>query len=142
MAQLNIYNPHFITYKTPLLTLDVLGGVDLSSMERMIATLRIAHQNYPPHRTTLDLYNDAQTDKLLRNLCDRWELKLVEVSTCIHELILALETYRLEQLRFKDKLPTPAFEPSEQERTTALKTLKSKSLIKQLIAKLKTTGIL
>jgi hypothetical protein len=73
MQQLQIINPHFITYTDAPegsgFTIDVLGGVDLAQVERLIVTLRITHQHYPPFRTTLDLYADEQTDKLLRTLC-------------------------------------------------------------------------
>lgn len=54
-------NPHFITYQTEFLTIDVLGGVDLIQIERMICTLRISYQDYLPFRSTLDLYNDSQS---------------------------------------------------------------------------------
>ena len=80
---------------------------------------------HPFYRTTLDLYNEDQTDKLLRSLCDRWALKLVEVSTSIYHLTLQLEEYRLEQLKFKGHAPKPDFEPNPEERKQALKMLKN-----------------
>ena len=80
MKNLQITNSRFITYTDDLLTVDVLGGVDLSQVERMVCTLRITYNDYPPQRTTLDLYNDNQTDKLQRTLCDKWGLKLLEAS--------------------------------------------------------------
>lgn len=55
MQNLQVHNPHFITYADTLFTIDVLGGVDLQQIERMICTLRITHKNYPPLRSTLDL---------------------------------------------------------------------------------------
>ena len=142
MQNLHIHNAKFITYKTDFLTIDMLGGVDLSQVERMVCTLRITPQNYPPYRTTLDLYNDNQTDKLIRTLCDKWELKLVDVSTTLYDLTLLLENYRLEQLRFKGKNHKPQFEPSQEDTKQAIKTLKSKTLLKQFVNKLNTTGII
>ena len=71
MQNLRIHNSHFITFTDPLFTIDVLGGVDLSQVERLVCTLRITYQCYPPFRTTLDLYSNPQTDKLLRTLCDK-----------------------------------------------------------------------
>ena len=113
MQNLTIHNSNFITYKDDFLTLDILGGVDFQQVERMVCTLRISHQNFPPYRTTLDLYNDNQTEKLQRTLCDKWELKLIEVSRTLYALILQLEDYRLEQLKFKGKNHKAEFEPSE-----------------------------
>lgn len=88
MQNLHITNAHFITYKDDFLTVDILGGVDFSQVERMICTLRISYADYPPQRTTLDLYNDTQIEKLQRTLCDKWELKLIEVSRTLHALTM------------------------------------------------------
>lgn len=141
MQNLTIHSSHFITFKNDFLTIDVLGGVDLSQVERMLCTLRISHQSFI-HRTTLDLYNDKQTDKLLRTLCDKWELKLLEVSKTVYNLTLQLEDYRLEQLKFKGKTLQPKFTLSVDNKKAALKLLKSKTLLKQLIIKLNKTGII
>ena len=142
MQNLQIYNTHFLTYRDATLTIDILGGVDLSQVERMVCTLRISCAGQSIYRTTLDLYSDDQTDRLLRTLCDRWELKLLDVSKTLYNLTLQLEDYRLEQLKFKGKSPKPAFEPNEDDRKNALKMLKSPTLIKQLVNKLNTTGII
>ncbi len=142
MAQLTVHNANFITYKAPPFAIDILGGVDLSQVERMVCTLRISYKDHPPHRSTLDLYNDRQNDRLMRGLCDKWELKLVDVSKTLHALTLQLEDHRLEQLKFKGKHHRPQFEPNEADRKEALRTLKSKTLLKQLIARLNTTGII
>ncbi|EXY43612.1 hypothetical protein M118_4922, partial [Bacteroides fragilis str. 3783N1-2] len=48
MKNLQITNSRFITYTDDLLTVDVLGGVDLSQVERMVCTLRITYNDYPP----------------------------------------------------------------------------------------------
>jgi DNA-binding HxlR family transcriptional regulator len=142
MQDLQVHNPHFITSKDELFTVDILGGVDLSQVERMVCTLRITHQNYPPHRTTLDLYNDTQSDKLIRSLCDKWELKLIDVSKCLHQLTLQLEEYRLQELRFAGKQRTQPFEPNEEDKKKATQLLKNKNLIAELTKHLNTTGIL
>jgi hypothetical protein len=139
---LSVTNNHFITYTDELLTIDVLGGVDLQQIERMICTLRITYKNYPPQRTTLDLYNDAQTEKLQRTLCDKWELKLNEVSKALHQLTLQLEDYRLQELKYKGKQNHQQYQPTEEETKQAITVLKSKNLLQQLTDKLNTTGIL
>lgn len=142
MKDLHIVNNHFITYKGDILTIDILGGVDLSQIERMICTLRITHSNFPPFRTTLDLYNDDQTDKLIRTLCDKWELKLTDVSKSLYKLTLQLEDYRLQQLRYAGKTKAVNFKVNEEDKKAALQLLKSKTLLNQLIKNLNDTGIL
>jgi len=142
MQKLHIHNTNFITFKDTFLIVDILGGVDLQQVERMVCTLRITHEKYPPFRTTLDLYNDHQTDKLIRTLCDKWELKMLEVSKTLHSLILELENYRLEQLRYTGKNTQKGFELSDEDRKEALKMLKSKNLLSTLTKSLNTTGII
>lgn len=142
MQNLRIHNPHFITFTDPLFTIDVLGGVDLSQVERLVCTLRITYQSYPPFRTTLDLYGDPQTDKLLRTLCDKWGLKLLEVSRSLYALTLQLEEYRLQQLRYKGKAPEQAFAPSEEDKGKAIRFLSGKNLSDNLTQQLNAIGIL
>ena len=96
MEHLTVHNPHFITYKNEPLTIDVLGGVDLQQIERMICTLRVSFGDYPPIRTTLDLYTDNQTDKLIRTLCEKWDLKLLEVSKTIHSFRMTKNKHLLD----------------------------------------------
>lgn len=142
MKNLTITNSRFLTYKDELFTIDVLGGVDMSQVERLVCTLRISFNDYPPYRTTLDLYNDSQVDKLMRTLCDKWELKLIEVSRTLHDLTMQLETYRLQELRYTSKISNQQPELSEVDKTKALELLKSKNLANQVISKLNTTGII
>jgi len=142
MQNIKIHNSNFITFNDQFLIVDILGGVDLQQVERMICTLRISNENYPPFRTTLDLYNDYQIDKLIRTLCDKWELKMLEVSKTLHSLILDLENYRLEQLRYTGKNTKKGFELSAEDKQKALKMLKSKNLLENLTKNLNTTGII
>lgn len=142
MKHLNILNPHFITYQNELFTIDVLGGVDLQQIERMVCTLRITYQSYPPFRSTLDLYADSQTDKLLRTLCEKWELKLLEVSKTVHGFITELETYKLERLKYPKGKEQNTFELSDEERKEAKKYLSDKKLIENLKTDFKHIGIL
>ena len=139
---IKVHNPHFITAQTDQFTIDVLGGVDLMQLERMICTLRVTYQDYPPMRSTLDLYNDNQTDKLIRSICEKWELKLLEVSKTVHAFICELENYKLERLKYPKGKELTTFEMSEQERQTAKKYLSDKNLITNLKTDFKNLGIL
>ena len=142
MQNLQIHNPNFITFADALFTIDVLGGVDLLQIEKMICTLRISHKNYPPMRYTLDLYVDNQTDKLIRTLCDKYEIMLLEVSKSVHLFICQLESYKLERLRYPQADKGKIFEMSEAEQETAKKYLSDKSLIINLQNDLEKIGIL
>lgn len=138
---LKIHNSRFITYSDELLQVDVLGGIDTMQIERMICTLRITYQNYPPYRTTLDLYTDNQTNKLIRTLCDKWNLRLTESSKSIHGMIAQLESYKLQQLKYPQ--PTEAlFEITPDEIKATKKYLEDKNLIQNLQADLEKMGII
>lgn len=144
MKNLQFHNPHFITYKDDFFTVDILGGVDLQQMERMVCTLRIIFnaKDYPPYRSTLDLYNDTQTDKLIRTLCDKWELQLLEVSKAVHSMIAQLESYKLERLKYPQIHRETEFEPNEEEEKAAKKYLSGKNVLKNLAADFRQIGIL
>ncbi len=142
MENLTFHNSNFITFEDKLLSIDILGGIDLLQVERMVCTLRVSYESYPPYRTTLDLYNDNQTDKLIRTICDKWEVKLFDISPVIHKMIAELESYRLQQLKFTSGKVKPTFQLSEIEQKEALKLLKSKNLIQKLTEKLNKIGII
>ena len=142
MKNLQIVNQNFIIYKDEHLTIDVLGGVNLQQIERLVCTLRITNKNYPPCRSTLDLYNDNQFDKLLRTLCEKFELKLLDVSKSLHALILQLEEYRLQNLKYTDKSRNRKFEINQGDKLNAIKRLKNKNLLQLLSKELQTTGII
>lgn len=141
-SNLNVLNPHFITYKNDLLTIDVFGGVDLLGLDRMICTLRVSFEDYPPMRSTLDLYNDNQIDKLLRTICDKWELKLIEVSKTVHNFITQLERYKLERLQYPTIAEGQTFDMSEQQEEATKKYLTDKHLLANLKNDFKQLGIL
>ncbi len=138
---LQINNPRFITYSDEKITIDILGGVDFFQIERMICTLRITYQNYPPLRSTLDLYSDTQTEKLIRTICDKWDIPLLDVSNSVHTLINQLETYKLERISHPQQT-TLELELTNEEEKNAIQFLKNKNLLIELIKKLNTTGIL
>ena len=142
MQNLQIHNPNFITFADSLFTIDVLGGVDLQQIEKMICTLRITHKNYPPMRYTLDLYVDNQTDKLIRTLCDKYEITLLEVSKSVHLFIAQLESYKLERLCYPQADKGKIFEMSEEEEQEAKQYLSDKNLIANLQRDLEKIGIL
>ena len=139
---IHVHNPHFLTAQTDQFTVDVLGGVDLLQLERMICTLRITYKDYPPMRTTLDLYNDNQTDKLIRTLCEKWDLKLLDVSKAVHAFICELENYKLERLKYPTGKEQNTFDLSNEERKTAKKYLTDKKLVENLKNDFKQLGML
>jgi len=138
---LKIHNSNFITYTDEIFIIDILGGVDVLQIEKMICTLRITHKNYPPLRYTLDLNNDREVDKLIRTLCDKWSIGLMEVSKNINHFICQLEGYKLERLRYPKGKETE-FSMEAEEEQEAKKYLTNKNLIANVQKDLQNIGIL
>jgi hypothetical protein len=96
---LNATNPESLIYEHELLKLTVLGGIKLEGLDRMRATLKIELKNssVPPVRHNLDLYNDNQTEKLIRRTAEKLEIGTSVIAASLAELTGQLEEY--EQLK-------------------------------------------
>lgn len=101
MPTLNTTNPDHFIYETEVLCIEVLGGIRITGMDRMRATLKakLKDSPRPPIRHNLDLYNDNQLEKYIRKVAGRLEVGTSVVAACLSELTEGLEHYRLEQLK-------------------------------------------
>jgi len=99
----NYSNPESLIYQNQLLKLTVLGGIKLEGLDRMRSTLKIELKNssIPPLRHNLDLYNDIQTEKLIRKAAERLEIGTSVISASLSELTEQLEQYRIDQIKNK-----------------------------------------
>jgi hypothetical protein len=146
---INTTNPDSILYQTPEIRYTLLGGIKLEGLDRLRVTLKIEVVNRPfKHylnnpdiadlalRQNLDLYNDAQIEKLIRKTADRLEIGTSTITKHIADLTNQLETYRLTELE-KTKQTTEAKqkELSEQETQEALGVLTNNALPSQLFTK-------
>jgi len=88
MAKLNTSNPESLIYKNEILKLTVLGGIKLEGLDRMRATLKIElkDSSVPPVRHNLDLYNDTQTEKLIRKTAEKLEIGTSVIAASVAEL--------------------------------------------------------
>jgi hypothetical protein len=130
----NITNPESLIYQNEILCLTVLGGIKLDGLDRMRATLKIELKNssVPPVRHNLDLYNDTQTEKLIRKTAEKLEIGTSVIAASLAELTEQLEAYRIEQIK-KSEADTQiiAKQLSAEERKSAEEFLKSKNLMQQ-----------
>ena len=113
----NYSNPESLIYQNDLLKLTVLGGIKLEGLDRMRTTLKIELKgsSVPPVRHNLDLYNDIQTEKLIRKVAERLEVGTSVIAASLSELTEQLENYRLEQIKNKSpELPErPILTPAQ-----------------------------
>lgn len=95
--RLNTTNQDHITYEHPPLDIAVLGGIRLEGLDRMRVTLKVQVEHLSL-RHNLDLYNDNQTEKLMRKIAERLEIGTSIAAAALTDLTDELEKYRLEEL--------------------------------------------
>jgi len=129
--KLNIANPEHLIYQNQLLQLTVLGGIKLEGLDRMRTTLKIQLQNssVPPVRHNLDLYNDNQTEKLIRKTAEKLEVGTSVIAASLSELTDQLEAYRMEQIKENQAQSYESPKLSNEERKQAEDFLKASDLL-------------
>jgi len=96
-SKLNPTNPDHITYEHPPMDIAVLGGIRLEGLDRMRVTLKIKVEHLSI-RHNLDLYNDNQTEKLIRKIAERLEIGTSVAAAALTDLTDELEKYRLQEI--------------------------------------------
>ncbi len=114
--KINTTNPEAISYTTEELGFTILGGIKLEGLDRLRVTLKIEvldrkfkhYLNNPDIadlalRQNLDLYNDTQTEKLIRRTAERLEVGSSAIAKAVADITNQLEIYRLEQIEASQK---------------------------------------
>jgi ABC-type dipeptide/oligopeptide/nickel transport system ATPase component len=102
MEQLNHHNPEYVTWKYEELNFTLLGGIRIEGLHSMRVTLKIDCKTYPSIRQSADLYNEGQTEKLVKKVAERFTLSTTYIHKAIGHLINTVEDYRLQQLDNKN----------------------------------------
>jgi len=156
ISKINTTNPEAITYQTEELLFTILGGIKLEGLDRLRVTLKTEvldrkfkhYLNNPDIadlalRQNLDLYNDTQTEKLIRKTADRLEVGSTTIAKSIADITNQLEIYRLQQIeqsatttKIKTKLLT------EEERQSATTFLSSPELMQRTSEAIKQSGVI
>lgn len=97
-APLNHFNPEYVTWKYEELDFVLLGGIRIEGLHSMRVTLKVDFKNYPSIRQSLDMYNETQTERLVKKTAERFTLSTTYVHKALGELINTVEAYRLQQL--------------------------------------------
>ena len=137
---LNTANPKQLEYHTDMLSIQVLGGINLYHFDRMRVTLKVsrnAKETTWAVRHNIDLYHDVAVEKLTRRIAERLELGTSHIRRAMHDLTTLLEQYRIEQTK-EDSLQSNMSDAAHKQ---ALKFLKSKKLIQRTQQLIEQSGI-
>ena len=131
MDKLNHHNPEYVTWKYEELLFALLGGIRIEGLHSMRVTLKIEFKSFPGIRHSLDLYNESQTEKLVKKTAERFTLSTTYVQKAVGHLINTIEDYRLDQIdrnKFKSLNLKPQITIEEQQEAEAF--LKQSKLLK------------
>jgi hypothetical protein len=129
MNNLNVNNPNNYEYTTKYLEIHILGGIKTTKLETLRITLSIQKpKEHNVLRHSIDLYNDNQVEKLVRNTAERLEIGTSIARRTLQDLTKELENYRFVLLEQSHTTPTYK-ELTAIESRTAETFLKSKDLL-------------
>ena len=139
--------PHHLKYHDGHLFFEVMGGVSIRNLDRLKVTLKISR--YPlltplhAYRNTIDLYNDDQLERFIRQACDKLELGLNDIKIPLYTFVDSLEKYRISQ-RTKQMTPqeAPKIELTRRDKKEALDLLKDAKLLPKISQYLEDIGLI
>ncbi len=139
--------PHHLKYKDAHLQFEIMGGVNIKTLDRLKVTLKISRSPLltPLHayRNTIDLYNDDQLERFIRQTCDKLELGLNDIKLPLYTFIDNLEKYRIvkrtEQITPQE---SPKIKLTPKDKKEALKMLKDEGILGEITKLLEGIGLI
>lgn len=139
--------PHHLKYKDSSLQFEVMGGINIKTLDRLKVTLKISRSPLltPLHayRNTIDLYNDDQLERFIHQACDKLELGLNDIKLPLYTFMDNLEKYRIAK-RTKQITPqeSPTIKLTSKENKEAMKLLKDEALVDKISSYLSDIGLI
>jgi hypothetical protein len=140
---LNHHNPEYVTWKHEELLFALLGGIRIEGLHSMRVTLKIDFKTFPSIRHSLDLYNETQTEKLIKKTAERFTLSTVYVHKAVGNLINIVEEYRLKAIdngKLKMNNAKPALTKEEEQQ--AIEFLKETNLLQRTNENIGKSGVI
>ena len=144
---IDVKNPEHLKFKTDFLSFELLGGVNVRQLDRLRVTLKISRSPLltPLHtyRNTVDLYNDNQVERYIRQGAEKLELGTSELKLPLYTLIENLEKYRIDK-RSSQIAPqqAPKIILTPKEKMVAKKLLKDENLLPKISKLLAEIGLI
>jgi hypothetical protein len=146
MAQpkLIIENSELLLYLEGTLHITILGGIKLTSLDRLKVTLKVTTttNKQTAFRHHLDLYNSIQVEQLTEKAAEALDLSSGELNASVNRLITALEEYRSMRLEAMKPKQVEKKILSEVERKAAIKYLSSPDLLKRTMQDIEKSGLI
>jgi len=139
--KLNTTNSDHITYKHTPMDIAVLGGIRLEGLDRMRVTLKVQVEHLSL-RHNLDLYNDNQTEKLIRKIAERLEIGTSVAAAALTDLTDELEKYRLEEIERQTSKEDKRKLLSQEEIKEAQKYLQAPDLMQRTMEDIGRSGVI
>ncbi|MEQ8905142.1 hypothetical protein [Ekhidna sp.] len=141
VSKLDTTNSDHIIYKHTPMDIAVLGGIRLEGLDRMRVTLKVQVEHLSI-RHNLDLYNDNQTEKLIRKIAERLEIGTSVAAAALTDLTDELEKYRLEEIERQTSKTDKRKLLSTEEIKEAQKYLKAPNLMARTMEDIGRSGVI
>lgn len=146
---IDVQNAEHLVMDCPIegLKFEIMGGINLKVLDRLKATLKVSRlpQLSPIHayRNTVDLYNDSQIKRYIRESAEKLELGTSDITNMVYSLIEGLEKYRLDK-RIESMLPKKEEKIylTIKEKQEAMGYLQDENLLPTISSLLKTAGLI
>jgi DNA primase len=143
--RLNTTNAEYITFTTDGLQMALLGGVNLSGLDRLRVTVKIRRSDSidPLHsvRQSVDLYHAEYLDRFIARASERLEVSVTTLTKALAQLTELVEQYRLSRIEsLKERRPEKR-QLTEDRIQRAVNYLKSSDLMERTSRDLGLAGV-
>ena len=132
---LNTSQPEYITWQKGNILISILGGITLYPIDKLKITIKLERNDSPNPlhtlRTTLDLYQDEQVERLIRKGSERLEISTKILQLILVELTQLLEDHRVAQLKAAQPIQPEKRKLTPAQREQAINFLQSPDLLQR-----------
>jgi DNA primase len=135
---------HNLKYQTDTAKYEIKGGIGKNGLDRLVISLHIIHlETRKKSRVRLDLYEDKQVEKIVRESSEKLELRADLLEQDLNYLADLLDEYREQEIKEKEeKEQEKHYIIPEIEKEEAFKLLKSDDLIQKINELIGQSGVI
>lgn len=141
MTTFHTSNPLCLSWDYEQLSVEILGGIKLTGLDRMKVTLKVSYHS-DTLRSNLDLYNDIQLEKYTRKLSERMGIGTSYISRMLSELTNQLEAYRIAEIDKQQSQPDTKKQLSDSEIQAAKTFMQAPDLLQRINQQIGESGVI